>query len=268
MKNTKKMRTSNFSVAYAQATDTTDLLLLDLSEFKNHKNEYTNIITEDFLLQNCIPVKQNFFYKIEQCDCSDHKRSVNFYEKGVGELYKKGRKFYLKRERATFFSDHDSGEYPAPPNALHNFDPDSHIIVKSIIPDQYLELFVYPNSVLCSIEPYTPTPVELEESTLVGRLNDSIQSIDKDELRQILTDQNIVGAVQDNTNNLLLNSKVVDLVHGDSRISTPLVHVKSIHSNSRRPKNPARGSLIFNDETGNFEGFDGNNWIPLQWGAR
>lgn len=269
MSNQKKtMRTSKFAVAYAEPTETLDLLLLDLNEFKKHKNEYTNIINEDFLLQKCIPVNQNFFYIAEQCDCSSHLRTVTFYEKGVGELYKKGRKFYLKRERATYFNDSGTGEYPAPPSAFHNFEKDAHIIIKSIIPDQYLDLFAYPYSVLCSIEPYTPTPVELEESSVIGRLNDQVQSIDKDELRQILTDQNIVGAVQDNQDNLLLNSKVVDLVNRESRISTPVIHIKSVHNNSIKPVNPNRGSIIFNDETGNFEGFNGNDWVPLQWGTK
>lgn len=260
----KQARPSRFSVAYAKATDTADLQLLDLEEFKKHNNEYTHIINEDFLLQNCIPVKQNFFYIAEECDCSGKFRKVKFYEKGVGELYKKGRKFFLKRERATFFNDHDSGEYPAPPYAFHNFSEDTHIIVRSIIPDQYLELFIYPYSVLCCIEPYTPTPVELEESTLIGRLEDSIQSIDKDELRQILTDKNILAAVQENENNLLLSSKVVDLVKDDSRLSSPVLHLKS----SKKPTRPIRGSLVFNSETGNFEGFNGVEWIPLQWGEK
>lgn len=266
MGNKKTMRNNRFSVAYAKATDSLDLLLLDLDEFKKHKNEYTNIINESFLLQNCIPVKQNFFYIAEQCDCSDHNRNVTFYEKGVGELYKKGRKFYLKRERATYLNDNDTGEYPAPPMAFHNFDADAHIIVRSIIPDQYLDLFAYPYSVLCNIEPYTPTPVELEESTVIGRLDGAVQSIDKDELRQILTDKNIVGAVEDNQENLLLKSKVVDIINKDSRLSTPVVHVKAVYNNKQKPRNPSRGFIIFNDDTGNFEGFNGERWIPLKWG--
>lgn len=263
----KTMRPSRFAVAYAKPTDTLDLQLFDLDEFKKHKNEYTHCITDDFLLQKCIPVKQNFFYIAEQCDCAHHTRTVTFYEKGVGELYKKGRKFFLKRERATYFNDAGTGEYQAPPYSFHDFDKDSHIIIRSIIPDQYLELFAYPYSVLCCIEPYTPTPVELEESSVIGRLNDQVQSIDKDELRQILTDQNIVGAVQDNQDNLLLNSKIVDLVNRESRLSTPVIHIKAVHNNSQKPQKPVRGSLIFNDETGNFEGFNGNEWVPLQWGG-
>ena len=240
------MRNRGFSVAYGeQPENSDDIKLLPSGAFAQYSNEYTGLTNlpngASVLLQDLIPVAQNFFYTIESYDCMSFKRKLIAMERGVGELYEKDDSFYLKREFIKSFNDGFS-EYPTKNSSPFNFSNHKNLIVKSYIPSHYLDIFIYPYSVLCSIEAGIPTPVELQEKSVVGRLNDTIQSIDKDELREIITDENIVDAVQEN--------KTLEL---ESITLKP----------SSRPRNPKKGTIIFN-KRGYFEGYDGEEWIILE----
>lgn len=125
-----------------------------------------------------------------------------------------------------------------------------------------------------------PAPVNLEEGTLLGRLDGRIQSIDAQELRQILngdtdtylklTDKELEHVFKDIKDivvknltalrkTLSLRTRRVDLVGGESSVDSPFFRAKP----SERPKNPKPGVFFFNKENSKFEGFDGNDWVTL-----
>lgn len=232
-----------------------DLLLWNLEQSLKLENEYTSILHEVKLLQDTYLPEQNFFYKIQCFDSEKPGRKLICGERGVGEIYKRYRKHYLKREHSTHFEDaqgeRKSGGYIA------NFPQNCFIVCYSYIPQHFLDLLVYPNSVICSINANEPTPVELEERTLLGRINDQIQSIDAAELRQIFGDENIVDAVA--------CSPVLNLNSPQARLSTTAIQFRPVYNNSYRP-NPLRGTIAYNAETNCFEGYDGAAWRPLKWG--
>lgn len=230
----KTMRNSGFCLAYAdQSDDSEDIKLLPKEYSAQHKNEYQYLFnTHNIYLQEVIPVAQNFFYIVEAYDSLSFKRNLLLAERGVGELYEKEGSFYLKREFVKTFND-GSGEYPSKQRAPHNFSTFKNLIVRSYIPDHYIDLFIYPYSVLCSIEPGIPTPVELQEKTLLGRLKDSVQSIDSSELSEILEGESL------QLNSIVLKPKT-------------------------RPKTPKKGTVIFNRETDCFEGYDGSEWVTIE----
>ncbi len=234
------MRNRGFSFAYGEPCENADIKLLDADIVSKHKNEYsyTGVNAESpLLLQNAIPVGQNFFYIIECFDHLNFNRKILYSERGVGELFLQEGVYYLKREYIKSI-DNDLVKNARPAPISH-----TNVIIRSYIPEFYTDLFIYPYSVLCSIEPGTPTPVELQEKTLVGRLHDTIQSIDGQELREILTDENIVAAVEDQ-GALTLN--------------------KLILKPTARPSKPKTGTIIFNKKKGAFEGYDGNSWVELK----
>ena len=261
-----KTRTANFALAYGQSIfGSYDIKLFSLKESNDGQDPYSSILSEDNLLQNIIPVKRNFYYTIEKVSCRTREQTCLLRETGYGEIYKKGRSFFLKREITLKFFD-GNDEYNIRPSAKHNFYPDDILLIKSALPDNYINIFAYPYSVLCSIESFTPTPVELEEKTLLGRLNDEIQSIDKDELRSILTDGNIISAVSETKDDINLNSKYINLINDNANLVSPVITAKPVHNNSKKPDKPQRGSIIFNTDENCFEGYDGRRWRKLKWG--
>ena len=264
-----KTRAVNFAITYAKYDDTTnEIKLLSIKDSNLGKDKYSLILLseqDNILLQSNIPVKRNFFYHIEELSCKSDKQSCLTREYGFGEINKKGRNLYLKREGVINFFD-GINTIKVTPKCFHIYDKNSILIVKSIVPENYIDIFTYPYSVLCSIEPSTPTPVELEEKTLLGRLDDEIQSIDKDELRSILTDENIISAVSETKDDINLNSKYINLINDNANLVSPVITAKPVHNNSKKPDKPQRGSIIFNTDENCFEGYDGRRWRKLKWG--
>lgn len=237
------MRNRGFSVAYGeQVENSNDIKLLPSGAFAQYRNEYTALTNLpsgiSVLLQDVIPSAQNFFYLIESCDTLNFNRNVLSSERGIGQIFFASGSHYLKRDLVTSFND-GAGEIrkQAAPSNFEN----QNIIINTYIPDYYYDMLIYPYSVLCSIEPGNPASVAIEENSVLGRLNNTIQSVDKNALRAILTDENIVGAIEDR--------KYLTL---DRLILQP----------SGRPQNPTQGTIIFNP-SGFFEGYNGSTWATL-----
>ena len=134
-----------------------------------------------------IPLNQNFFYEISQ---KQNYREFIYKESGVGKFYKKKNKFFFRRDYV-FDVSKDGGRYkPVNGNAPNIEESDCDIILSNAPPAKYINTFSAKNSVLCSTEPFTPTPVELQDNTLLGKLNNIIQSIDQNELWSILLQNN------------------------------------------------------------------------------
>lgn len=237
------MRNRGFSVAYGeQPENSDDIKLLPSGTFAQYNNEYTGLTNLpsgfSILLQDLIPSAQNFFYLIESCDTLNFKRNVLTSERGVGQIFFASGSYYLKRDFVNSFND-GTGEIRKRSSPF-NFS-NQNIIITTYIPEAYSDMLIYPYSVLCSIEAGNPASVQLEEKSVLGRLNDTIQSIDKDELREIITDANIVDAVEDRKY-LTLNRLILQP--------------------SGRPQSPAQGTIIFNP-SGFFEGYNGSTWITF-----
>lgn len=260
-----KITNNGYGLSFASPVENSkDLLLWNIDESLKIQNEYSDALHDVDLLQDIFFPEENFFYKIQCFDSSGPGRKLICSERGVGEINKRYRKFYLKRELTTHYEDPD-GERKSR-GYLVDFPKDAFIICFSYIPEKFIDLLIYPNSVICSINGRSPTPVELEERTLLGRLDDRIQSIDATELRTILTDENIIDAVETTNKSLSIQSKVVDLVSDNARVSAPIVQARPVYNNSKRPARAQRGSIIYNDQTNCFEGYDGTAWRQLKWG--
>lgn len=262
---TSKTQLSDYGFSYANTVEnSTDLKLHTLEECNNGEDIYSRIISSDNILKNILKPNQNFFYKIDHVTCKTNKQKIISTEKGVGEIIKKGRNFYLKREICLTFFDGRIETLIKSQNH-HRYNNEDILLISSYVPENYSDIFIYPYSILCSINSFVPTPVELQEKNLIGRLDDTIQAIDKDELRQILTDQNIVNAISENKEELNINSSI-NIIHKNSKLASPVIIIKPEHSNTIKPNKPQRGSIIFNADENCFEGYDGRKWRRLKWG--
>lgn len=138
--------------------------------------------------KSAIPVGQNFFYQIKQ---TKDERHFSYSESGIGEFYKKRNKIFFRREYV-FWVERDGTSFkPTRGNVpnLENIEDHKFILLK-YLPKDYKNILASKNSVICSTEPFTPTPVELQDNTLLGKLDNIIQSIDQNELWSILLQNN------------------------------------------------------------------------------
>ena len=114
----------------------------------------------------------------------------------------------------------------------YEFPTDKFIVIQSYTPKTLTELFSYRNAAVCSNAQYSATCVELQNNTLLGCYNDEIQSIDREELLSILD---------------------VNTIEFDQ------VRLKP----TKRTKGAKRGTIIFNQDTNSFEGYNGTEWVQL-----
>jgi hypothetical protein len=242
-------------VKYADNDDhnNTDLLLVnDTVRFftKNQEGE-DNFFTE-----------QNIFYKLQRV--SENGVDFNYVETGIGELYKKGKNFLFKREWCFDFNDSNSvGRRKIPKNGnipKTKVSEKEKLFLSKYTPENFRKTLVSKNSVMCSTDRFTPCPVELQNSTLLGRLNNQIQSINKSELRKILTDEEMIQAISYNKKTFDFHTRNINILNKKGRLSTPYLHLK--FNEEIRPK---KGYLRYNYEDDCFEGYDGKRWRALIW---
>ena len=99
----------------------------------------------------------------------------------------------------------------------------------------------------------------MEEGTLLGRLDNRIQSIDSDELVFILGDK-VKGALESCEGNLHLSVKEVAVNGRNSIIMTDQIQLRP---KKQRPRRFSVGSLYFNEKKKVFEFHDGEKWRRL-----
>jgi len=231
-----------------------DLEILDCSYFEKTESQYP-ICNNDSCLTN-LPKNQNFFYNLTL-----FKEGVPVIsERGVGETYSYGGdRTALKREFATKIVDL-RGERPIHDNKPTDLDRQSdYFVVYSHTPQTLHDAMVTPNSVLCTVDRFDPSPVELEDNTVLGRLNNKIQSIDGAELRTILTDDRIVSAVKESEKPLVLASTRIELKGENSRVTCHNLQLQP----GPRPSQPTIGFLHYNDGLDCLEVFTSQGWASV-----
>lgn len=163
--------------AATKTTESDTLLLVDCPDCIIYKN-----IDKSSDLKSIYEKDKNIFYKI----AVTKNETINSYEEyGIAELVKKKKDIFLKRKECFHFVQ--NGQELRARSIPEIECPDDHkIIVSSYLPEDYRHLFTLPHSVVCSEDAFSANPVELQENTVLGRLDDRLQSIDQNELWSIL----------------------------------------------------------------------------------
>jgi len=263
-----------------------DLKIGCVSALEKYRDEYASYAKALPHPKDSVGLNQRFFYKVQQYEIRNKEKSLVIGERGVGEIYKKRKDFFLRRHFAIGIFDSVSSYSPRDGIPREFGTTIDYLILESYKPADYHEALASPYSVLCSIEQNSPSPVELQEGTLLGRLDDRIQSIDAEELRQILngdtdtylklTDKElehvfkdikniIFKTLRDNDSAISTKSQKIDLLTEDSSVAAPVLQAKPEYTDKKRPTKPKAGMIIFNKQTKNFEGYDGSSWKRLSW---
>ena len=176
--NVGKMRVS----AAEKTKEIDSLLLLGCENCKVYKSD-----NPDVDLRNLYEPEKNIFYKIA---VTKNELSNSYEEYGVGEIVITKEQFFLKRKNILKIVNihHTFGATESSSRFLPEIDlPEDHsILVFSYLPEDYRSLLSLDHSVICSEDEFSANPVQLEENTLLGRLNNRLQSIDQNELWSIL----------------------------------------------------------------------------------
>jgi len=207
------------------------------------ENTLKEVIDDSWGVDICIPSLSKFFYHLDTERIEEW--GIAHVEKGelVRELC-----FSVKEDDVVYTSRTN-----VPNDVIDGFGT-----VRSYIPTDFRHILALDDAVPCSIEPGVLSPVQLQEKTLLGKLDGHIQSIDAVELSLILGDQ-VAIAVQNHEGPFVLKSKTLDLSSKNSKIAA--------HAAYLRPTQPQPtmqpGTIIFNSTNRRFEGLTDDGWVPL-----
>ena len=135
--------------------------------------------------------------------------------------------------------------------------------LQTITPPTYLEALASPYSVITCAQPFNPNPVAVEENSLLGRIGDVIQSVDMDELKEMLkADEIALQSITETQKQIQMKARRLDMDRKNAVISSPILRVAPDYTSSTRP-NAQKGSIIFNNDTDSLEYFDGTKWRTL-----
>lgn len=140
-------------------------------------------------------LNSKFYYKIS------HRKNLEYVscEVGLGHLEKKEGKIYLKRIE-TLFAVEDDKIVPTFGYA-HTFHCHCHddgmLIVSTYNPTDLLQLLVDKHCIISSIDKCVASPVYVDKNSVVGRIEDNIQSISIPSLlNQIIKYDEVEGKVK------------------------------------------------------------------------
>jgi len=219
-------------------------------------DHFTDCLSEE------VGFNQNFFYQINQFKAG----LVSKAERGVGYLYHKeatsANPKAICLTRAMPLRYWDGYQFtPLVPGRQVDFNlRDTHITITTYIPDKYHEALQGEYVVMCSSASQTPTPVELSNKTLLGRLDGRIQSIDSDELLEIVGQEKLVGAISKREGAIELRTRVLNLVN-NGLLSLSSIKLRP-YTNSNRPE-PTGGTIIYNGESKCLQLGLGDKWVKI-----
>ena len=242
------------------ARDTTMILegfgcLPELSKTRRWEREGTRFV-------DVIGDGYRCFYLIEELDGD---RVLNF-ETGIGLFEINGDQHLLHRQISMTEGVGITKQVrrTLPEQPPQRFDPEDGAVfrITSIQPNTTLEFYAAPNTILASSDSYTISPVEIEENALLGRKDDIIQSIDKEEFKEMMKDA-IIESFTESQKQHDIKTRRINLTRKNAVISTPVVRLAPDNYNDTEKPPPQQGMIIYNTDKKCLEFFNGDKWIRI-----
>ncbi len=175
-------------------------------------------------------------------------------EVGLGIFKIDDDKYYIERVRPFFYIDEDNAITTG--DDLLSFFADlksnEHILISSYIPQTIQEVLYYPNTVVSCHRPHVMQAVTLNKFSLLGRLDDDIDSLD---ISSIFTPQNVLSVVTKWTKMLKLMCSIFDV----KKLRTPQIDFKP----SKSPSTKKEGSVYYDQQDKVLKYYNGTEWVTL-----
>jgi len=219
--------------------------------------------TEETCLETVIGMDTRFYYQIKEY----YQGILASWERGVGYLEKENELACLIRETPVKYwagGDTEPGFY-RPGSKGRKYKRDSILVVESVSPKEFREATAAPYSVVATMEPQRLTPVQLEENTLLGRKDDIIQAIDREELVEMYDLENLsIDSLTKTQKQLPLKARRVDLIRKDSVISAPVLRATPDNYDEDTKPPAQQGMIIYNTEKSCLQFYNGEKWVTLK----
>ena len=255
MKNNPKAKNNKYCCVLVQDQD---FLLTNTSDLNDLpcKFQYMAKHIEDSCIKQEFQQGELFFYELTEFKTLEKSPdNILQIERGIGSLYNKSRQTFLKRI-SPLSNEHGKT------SRFTDFTDEAKLFLQTYVPQDYRELFSLSNSIIATEVEECPSPVILEEKTLLGRLGSSIQSINNLELQEMIGDDFASKLLERDTNDLRSPSSKFSLNGNNSIIISNYILLNGV---KRRPARKKKGQMIYNETKGAFEYFTGKEWRTIAW---
>jgi len=257
-----KIRNKNFTVSPAKFINGV-VHLLEVDELAKTGSHLTGYIQEEDSLRKSFDQDTGFFYTLETFDSLDiNSRKLTRKESGIARVKKSRDTFFLDRETA--LSSIESEEVAScamkDTNGCFILPDDTSAVIGSYIPTNYIDLFYRNHSIICSTDELSPSPVELTNNSVLGRLDGEIQALDSDDISLIISPDYVVKTLQSNSDPILISSDHFELTSSKSKLLLSQMVLKP----RSKPRNKEQGLIFYNKSTNSLEFFDGTKWRKIK----
>jgi hypothetical protein len=212
--------------------------------------------------KECLQSCKHSFSSVFGTDCKFYYSLVKYknqdvinIEIGIGYLIQEEDRFLLRRVQPIFYKQGNS-DFINITYSVDVFRPqseDEYLVVFSHNPTTLNELLIDPHCVVTSSETSPLNATQINNNSVLGRLDNDIQSISLDQL-------------SDKTRELI-TSYSKQIVLGCSQLDVKKLKTSSLQLKpSNRPQSK-EGTLTYNENTKALEYYDGEQWRTLQWKA-
>lgn len=191
-----------------------------------------------------------FYYRLEKYN---NHQSIDL-EIGIGHLIQEAPNIILLRRLQPILYKHGDepiGPIIKPVNAFDCNDPNDYLLVQSYHGHSLPELLIDPHSLVVSSTDNPLNILNVEENSLVGRLEDNVTSLSIVDICNKAT-----SLLFDYTKQIVLSCSQLDV----KKLKTKILQLTP----SKSPQ-AKRGSFIYNEEQDTLQYFDGSRWRTLLW---
>jgi hypothetical protein len=183
------------------------------------------------------------------CEGRNHLQEV-----GLGIFKIDDDRSYIERVRPFFYIDEDNEMTTG--DDLLNFFSDlkasDTVIISSYIPQSIQEVLCHPNTIISCHQPHIMHPVTLNKFSLLGRLDDDIDSLD---ISSIFTPHNVLSVLTKWTKMLKMMCSIFDV----KKLRTPQIDFKP----SKSPSTKKEGSVYYDKQDKVLKYYNGTEWVTL-----
>jgi len=233
-----------------------DLELVGVKPLENYSNQLkyaleAGSITDETSFKNTFGYNNNFFYVLEVVS----NETVEGYERGVGFIYEKDGRSFLKRV-APLYSGKNSAECaPSREQCGRTFCSSDNVLLYSSAPTTYIEALVVEHCVITSSDPCVPNPIHLPNDSILARFDNNIEGV-------TFSDKRLVDKVIDILSKFSKQLKLATSKLSVKRAEADTIDLVPLNSESVKAK---VGSFCYDKNTNTVKVYTASGWRTLQF---
>ena len=192
-------------------------------------DDYLDI--KDHCLTHTMSVDTEFLYLVT-CFCPTKDDHATISEVGLGRLALNDKVYTLEREQTLFTENEDIGRLPHLSEGVKDIFPDDAPILVSTF-----EVSILDSGLIKNALHYNGGFVRLTEEGILFSSDGHITKLRPQDLVKFIS-------------------------RSSANISTGPISINPLKT---RPSRPKKGTIIFNEVSGKFEGYDGTEWRTIKW---